>query len=255
MNIELQETEKKDLRQHLVIVTALLLLLIGPLFGPITTFLGDQFEIETAVFFLLLSFIVAFTIILAIIFRFKENREFSWREQLSRLGWGRPSRLSANIVGALVGLAWGVTCTPPPEYFELVCLAWGALSLTSILQFQPDTAIAAISPFRLVAVVLAVVGTIMEDLITRGYMMNGLKQLKVPAWGQLFLSALLFALYHALWSFNIISFIFSLLYGLILSGLFLWGKRSLTPVILAHALAVLISEPFSSMLIFLAPGG
>jgi hypothetical protein len=43
-------------------------------------------------------------------------------------------------------------------------------------------------------------------------------------------------------------------YGLLLGGLFLWGKRSLTPVILGHSLVVLLSEPFATMLIFLAPG-
>jgi len=36
--------------------------------------------------------------------------------------------------------------------------------------------------------------------------------------------------------------------------LFLWGNRSLTPVILGHGLVVLLAEPFATMLIFLAPG-
>ncbi|MDX1414686.1 MAG: type II CAAX endopeptidase family protein [Candidatus Promineifilaceae bacterium] len=236
MNSELHEAEKLDLRRHLVIVTALLILLIGPLFGPVTELLGDRLTIEMAVVLVLIGFIVGFSIILAIIFRFNENRDFPRREQLRRLGLGQRSRMSANIVGALVGLAWG------------------ALTMTSILQFQPETNLAEFNLFRVVTVLLAVVGTILEDLITRGYMMNGLQHIKVPGWGQLVLSALLFALYHTIWSFNLLSFVFSLVYGLILSGLFLWGKRSLTPVILAHALAVLISEPFASMLIFLAPG-
>ena len=60
--------------------------------------------------------------------------------------------------------------------------------------------------------------------------------------------------YHTIWAFDIFSFVFSVVYGLILSGLYLWGKRSLTPVILGHSLAVLVGEPFATMLIFLAPG-
>lgn len=236
MNAELPNVEKRSMQRHLAIVAVLLLLLIGPIFGPITQFLGDQFDIETAVFIMLIAFIVGFGIILAVIFRFSEIKSTSLREQLSRLGWGRPSRLGANIVAVLVGLAWG------------------ALFLTSILQFQPETNIAELSLVRLAAVLLAVLGTILEDLITRGYVMNGLRQINVPSWGQLVLSALLFTIYHTVWSFNIGSFIFSLILGLILSGLFLWGKRSLTPVIIAHSLTVIIAEPFSSMLIFLAPG-
>ena len=236
MNEEAVKSEKRVVQRHLAIVSILLLLLIGPLFGPVTEFLGDRFGIETGVILMLISFIIGFGIILTVIFRFPENRAASLREQLSNLGLGRPSRLSANIVAILVGLAWA------------------ALFLTSILQFQPETNITELNLYRLVAVLLAVFGTIQEDLITRGYVMNGLRRINVPSWGQLILSALLFALYHTVWSFNVFSFIFSVVYGLILSGLFLWGKRSLTPVIIAHSLTVIIAEPFSSMLIFLAPG-
>jgi len=236
MDEGLATSKNSAVRRHLVLVSVLLLLIIGPIFGPVTQFLGERFSLETAIMLMLFSFIIGFSIILAIIFRFSENRAGSLREQLGNLGLGRPSRMSANIVGALVGLAWG------------------ALFMMNILQFRPETNIAEISLFRLATALLAVLGTIMEDLITRGYIMNGLKQIKVPGWGQLVLSALLFALYHTLWSFNIFSFVFSVVYGLILAGLFLWGKRSMTPVILAHALAVLISEPFASMLIFIAPG-
>jgi membrane protease YdiL (CAAX protease family) len=83
--------------------------------------------------------------------------------------------------------------------------------------------------------------------------MNQLHKIGSSKWVQLTVSALIFALYHTVWGFNVLSFIFSVVYGLILGGLFLWGKRSLTPVILAHSLAVLISEPFATMLMFLAP--
>ncbi len=235
MSIENLQASKQIIRTHVGLVSLMLLLLIGPLFGPMTTILGDRFSIETAVTWLLISFLIGFAIILIIIFRFQEMQAESFREQLGKLGWGQPSRLAANIVAVLLGLAWG------------------ALFLTSILQFQPDTNLAQINLYRIVAALMAFVGIIMEDLITRGYIMNSLRQINVPAWGQLLFSALLFAVYHTIWSFNALSFVFSLVLGLILSGLFLWGKRSLTPVIIAHGLSVLIAEPFSSMLIFIAP--
>ncbi len=229
-------TNASVVRRHLAIVAVLLLLLIGPIFGPLPNFLAAQFGIETAVILMLITFIVGFSIILAVIFRFSEMTAGSLREKLGRLGWGQPTRLAAIVVAVIAGLAWG------------------ALFLSSTLQFDPDANLAEISLFRLAAILLASFGAIQEDFITRGYVMNALRRINVPNWGQLVLSALLFALYHTIWGFNVFSFIFSIIFGLILGGLFLWGKRSLTPVIIAHVLPIIISEPFSSMLIFIAPG-
>ncbi|HZW04185.1 MAG TPA: CPBP family intramembrane glutamic endopeptidase [Anaerolineaceae bacterium] len=73
--------------------------------------------------------------------------------------------------------------------------------------------------------------------------------------GQLVLSALLFAFTHKIWAFYVIRFVISVVFGGILCGLFLWGKRRLRPVIVAHLLPNIICEPVSSMLIFLAPVG
>lgn len=237
MEVEVLEVQERSVVQrHLAIVGVLLLLLIGPIFGPIPNFLGERFGIETAVMIMLFTFVIGFSIILTVIFGFNEMRSDSLREKLGRLGWGKPSRLAAIIVAVIAGLSWG------------------ALFLSSTLQFDPDANLAELSLFRLAAVLIASFGAILEDLITRGYVMNGLRQINIPNWVQLILSALLFALYHTIWAFNVFSFIFSLLFGLILGGLFLWGKRSLTPVVIAHILPLIISEPFSSMLIFLAPG-
>lgn len=236
MEAVMEVKERSVIQRHLAIVAVLLLLLIGPIFGPIPNFLGERFGIETAVIIMLFTFVVGFSIILTVIFRFGEMSSDSLREKLSKLGWGQPSRLAAILVAVIAGLAWG------------------ALFLSSTLQFVPDANLAELSLFRLVAILIAVFGAILEDLITRGYVMNALRQINIPNWGQLVVSALLFALYHTIWGFNVFSFIFSLIFGLILGGLFLWGKRSLTPVIIAHILPLIIAEPFSSMLIFLAPG-
>jgi membrane protease YdiL (CAAX protease family) len=232
----MESTETSAIQRHLASVAALLLLLIGPIFGPVPAFLGERFGIGTAVVLMLFAFIIGFSIILIAIFRFNEMRSDSLRETLGRLGWGQPSRIAAVIAAVIVGLAWG------------------ALFLSSTLQFDPDANLAELSLFRFAAILMAVFGAVLEDLITRGYVMNGLRQINVPNWGQLVLSALLFALYHTIWAFNVFSFIFSMVFGLILGGLFLWGKRSLTPVIIAHVLPLIIAEPFASMLIFRAPG-
>ncbi|MGH1419875.1 MAG: CPBP family glutamic-type intramembrane protease [Hyphomicrobiaceae bacterium] len=80
--------------------------------------------------------------------------------------------------------------------------------------------------------------------------MNKLEQLEFSKWFQALASAIVCALYHSIWSFHIEAFIASIVFGLVLSGLFLWGKQSLSPVICCHVLAVLISEPFATKLLF-----
>jgi hypothetical protein len=225
--------EKNNVWRRLGIVTALLFLLIGPNFGPIPTTLRQNLSLEGSIIGMLAWFWVAFSIIIAVILRLSG---MSLRELLSYVGLGAPSRLGANIVGVIVGLL-------------------GAASfLFGILQFAPDANIAQISGFRVLTALLAASGTVLEDIITRGFLMNQLREMQIPKWVQAVASALLFALYHTVWAgFNISSFIASVILGLILAGLFLWGKRSLTPVILAHSIGALLGEPFASMMIFLVP--
>jgi membrane protease YdiL (CAAX protease family) len=226
--------EKNTVIRRLAIVTVLLLLLIGPNFGPIPSLLHRHLSIETSVLVLLTSFWVGFCIIIAVMLRMSGGT--SLRELLRSLGLGAPSRTAANVAGLVLGLVWG------------------AFFLTGIFQFDPDADIAQISSLRVVAALLAAGGAMLEDFVTRGFLMNQMQRISVPQWAQVLASALVFALYHTIWGFNIYSFIFSVVYGLLLGGLFLWGKRSLTPVILGHSLAVLISEPFATMMIFMAAG-
>ncbi len=225
--------DKNNVWRRLGIVTVLLLLLIGPNFGPIPLTLRQSLSLEGSVIGMLVWFWVAFSIIIAVILRLSG---ISLRELLSYVGVGAPSRLGPNIVGVIVGIL-------------------GAASFYgNILQFAPETNVAQINGFRLLTVVLASTGVVLEDIITRGWFMNQLRDLQIPNWVQAVASALLFALYHTvLAGFNIFAFIASIILGLILSGLFLWGKRSLTPVIIAHALTVFLAEPFASMMIFLVP--
>lgn len=225
--------DKNTVWRRLGIVAALLLLLIGPNFGPIPTTLRQSLSLEGAIIGMLVWFLVAFSIIIAVIMRLNG---MSLRELLSYAGLGAPSRLAANIVGVIVGLLWASTF------------------LFGIFQFDPDANIAQISGFRVLTALLAAIGVVLEDVITRGWLMNQMREVQIPSWGQALTSAVLFALYHTVWAgFNVFAFIFSVVIGLVLAGLFLWGKRSLTPVILAHSIAVLLAEPFASMMIFLAP--
>ncbi|MBN2501321.1 MAG: CPBP family intramembrane metalloprotease [Anaerolineales bacterium] len=227
------EKDKKVVWRRIGIVAVLLVLIVGPNFGPLPNLLGQSFSINNAVLLLLASFILGFSIIIALILKMSGMR---LKELLNFVGLGAPSRPWANVVGALLGLVWGM------------------LFLSSIFQFDPNVNIAEISGIRILAAVIAAIGALLEDVVTRGYVMNKLRDIDVPGWMQVVIGAVLFALYHTVWGFNIYSFIFSIVYGLMLGGLYLWGKRSLTAVILGHSLAVLISEPFSTMMIFLSAG-
>ncbi|MEM7333700.1 MAG: CPBP family intramembrane glutamic endopeptidase [Chloroflexota bacterium] len=225
--------DKSMILQRLVIVTALLLLIIGPNFGPIPLTLRQSLSMEGSILGMLIWFLIGFSVIIAVILRISG---MSLQELLRYVGVGSPSRLGPNIVGVIVGLL-------------LAASFFG-----NILQFAPETNIAQINGFRILAALIATLGVALEDIITRGWLMNQLRDIQVPNWIQVFASALLFALYHTVWAgFNIFSFIASMVLGLIMAGLFLWGNRSLTPVLISHMLPVLLAEPFASMLIFLVP--
>lgn len=226
--------ERSTVWRRIATVTLLLLVLAGPNFGPLPHLLRQSLSLERSIIGVLIWFLAAFLIILAVVYRM--NKSTSIGEFLKSSGLGAPSGIGANIAGLILGILWAL------------------LFLSSILQFDPDANITQINGFRILTALLAASGALLEDLITRSFMMNQLHKIGSSKWVQLSVPALIFALYHTAWGFNVFSFVFSVVYGLLLGGLFLWGKRSLTPVILGHSLVVLISEPFATMLIFLAAG-
>ena len=232
--METTTNERSTVWRRIAIVTLLLLVLVGPNFGPLPHLLRQSLSLEGSVTGVLIWFWVAFMIILAVIFRMIKSTSIG--EFLKSHGLGAPSGIGANIAGLILGIVWAL------------------LFLSSTLQFDPDANLTQINGFRILAALLAAGGALLEDLITRSFIMNQLYKIGSSKWVQVIVPALIFALYHTVWGFNPFSFVFSLVYGLLLGGLFLWGKHSLTPVILGHSLVVLISEPFATMLIFLAPG-
>ena len=193
---------KNSVWRRLGIVSFLLLLLIGPNFGPIPLTLRESLSMEGSIIGMLIWFWVGFGIIIAAILRLNG---MSLRELLRYAGVGAPSRIWPNIVAVVVGLL-------------LAASFYG-----NILQFAPETNVALIDGFRILTVVLASLGVVLEDVITRGWFMNQLRELNVPNWVQALASALLFALYHTVWGFNIFAFIASIILGLILSGLVFVG--------------------------------
>ncbi len=129
------EIARNTVWRRLTIVIVLLLLLVGPNFGPIPTLLSQRLSIEASVLALLTSFWIGFSIIIAVILRMSGG--ISLIEALRSLGLGAPSRAAANIAGLVLGLLWGL------------------LFLSSIFQFDPDANITQISGLRVLAALLA----------------------------------------------------------------------------------------------------
>lgn len=212
-------------RAFLIVLALLLLVLVGPLFGPVPWYLVTTMEVRVATAWQVVLFLIPFGVVLGAVLAWMRRNQ----RTLADLGWRQPSTPLAIVLGTLLGLLWGVFGT------------------FSYLQFNPTANVFEVSLFRLFAALVGAGGAVLEDMITRGFVMGELKRLNTPTWLQIIASSLLFALYHTVWGFNILGFVFSLVYGLLLSGLFVLGKRSLTPVILGHSLALLVGEPFLTL--------
>lgn len=215
--------------QPIITVSVLLLILVGPMFGPIPKYLRDtlNLDIRSTSGWLLVGFFISLSIIVSVVFRYFKKSE----GKIIEIGLMNKSTWKAIIVGTIVGILWGL-------------MGWGG-----ILQMGPNVNLLEISLFRFYMALFGAIGAVLEDIVTRGFVMNKLKQLNVANWIQILFSSILFTLYHTLWNFSIGAFVASMIYGLILSGLFVWGKRSLKPVILAHSLALIVGEPFLTMLL------
>jgi hypothetical protein len=158
----LATNEKSAVWRRIAIVTLLLLALVGPNFGPLPHALRQSLSLEGTITAVLICFWVAFMIILAVILRMIGST--SIREFLNSHGLGAPSGIGANIAGLILGLLWGM------------------LFLSSIFQFDPDANITQINGFRILTAFLAAGGALLEDLITRSFIMNHLHKIGSSKW-------------------------------------------------------------------------
>jgi len=147
--------------------------------------------------------------------------------------------------------------TSAPWYANLIGIAngliWAVISCFSLSSMDPGADVAALwlrfNPLRIAMMLIGPIRACLEYFFIRGFLMNQLKEAKVPGFAQALLSAFVFALNHSVWMIPIIGVYFlygffgSFFYGLLLAGLYSLGKRSLTPVMLSHGITVLVGEP------------
>lgn len=143
---------------------------------------------------------------------------------LADLGWRRPTTWYALLLSVLLGLALGAV----PYFAPSVPGFTSALTETSLL--------------RAWAVVVTVFAAFVEETIFRGFIMTEVQRIRVPVLLQIVVSAFGWALYHAIPG-GLPAMAYSIVYGVIFAGLYLVGKRSLTPPLTVHGLLNLVSEP------------
>lgn len=208
-----------------------MIFVVGPCFATLPNFLVDRFEPSQAIFWQMVGFLVTLLLALGVTMYLIRSQKID----LKQIGLLAPTPWYAILIAVILGLYWAFSTTfflrgmdPDIDFMSM----WLSFDLT-----------------RLFLITAGPIGAMVEDFITRGFIMHQLKEAKVPAWGQFLFSGLLFGVYHSIWMVPIIGvyFLYSLAasfgYGLLLAGLYFIGKRSLTPVMLSHGLTVLVGEP------------
>jgi membrane protease YdiL (CAAX protease family) len=146
---------------------------------------------------------------------------------LRDLGWGRATNWRALALGLGIALAYSAYTTLNP-------------------QVRPH--LLEVSALKLLAVGVAIVAGVVEETIFRGYVMTMLGRMGYGVLIQIVLSGLVFALVHFYGFLDPVSLLIvqgsTLALGLALAITYVVGRRSLTPVILSHALIDSIIEPW-----------
>lgn len=119
------------------------------------------------------------------------------------------------------------------------------------------------SVFRIaMALGIAITAGFCEEAIFRGFVMSRARDGGAPVWLQILLSAVLFGLAHGGWGsmggkFEVGAMIGAMIattiLGVLLAGAYVLSRRSLVPVVAAHALIDMVIEPW--LILFALTGG
>lgn len=149
--------------------------------------------------------------------------------ELGWLGWGKQTTATGIAAGLLVAALYcgGSVASQPGAAGELL----------------------RVGPLKLLAVVAAGAAALFEETFFRGLLMNRLRASGRGPAVQVVISGVAFGMAHGLWGLmapqQTLGFIaFTTVLGLALAGVFLLGRRSLTPVILSHFVIDAVLEPW-----------
>jgi membrane protease YdiL (CAAX protease family) len=216
---------------------ALAITLLGCLFAGIGCFvlLGNflwrqidtqQLDLFQAAIWWELGFTLAMGIILGVIIVWQRVQGSSLRE----LGWRRPTTLLALILCVLLGVAYLFGC-----YF-------------GVRAVLPDVDVAEWTWARVALVPAGIFLAIAEETMMRGFFMTQLQKARVATWLQIVSSGACSAVYHAFQNPTLLGFLPSFVLFSLHAGLYVLGRRSLTPVIITHSMYHVFGQPFLLMM-------
>jgi membrane protease YdiL (CAAX protease family) len=176
------------------------------------------------------GFTVAMAVILAAIVAWQRAHGASLQE----LGWGRPTTPLALALAVLLGAAF---------------LAGNYFGARRLL---PDVDVLELNWVRVALAPLGVFLAAAEETMMRGFFMTQLERARVSGWLQIVASGACSASYHALQNPTPLGFIPSFILFSLHAGLYVLGKRSLTPVVVAHSIYHVFGEPYLLMMALVA---
>ncbi len=151
-------------------------------------------------------------------------------ETLADLGWRKPTTKTAIVLAVLLGLFY----------------LWGTVMGAKVL--LPGVNVYALDPLRLLLVPLGIFMAIAEETMMRGFFITQLQRAGVPTWLQIIASGACSASYHTIQNPSLLGFLPAFVLFSIHAGLYVLGKRSLTPVALAHGIYHVFGEPYLLMM-------
>ena len=212
---------------------ALAITLLGVVVAGLGCFVGlagylrPRFDLFHAAAWLQVGFTVALTIIFAVIILWQRARGLS----LADLGWGRPTTRLALVLAVVLAAAYLYG-----SYFG----ARYVLRRVDVLE---------LNWVRFALMPLGIFMAVGEETMMRGFFMTELHRARVPVWVQIFASGACSASYHSLQNLSWIGFLPSFILFSMHAGLYVLGKRSLTPTIVAHSAYHVFGEPYLIMMI------
>jgi len=148
-------------------------------------------------------------------------RQHRQGEGIAELGWGRPVRTPVIVIAVVYGLAW--TAMSYMRGGDPLAFPWQ----------------------RPIMMAVGLVLAFAEEIAVRGLILDRLARCGTSRLIQIVVTAGIMALYHgvvghSVWpSYMVASFF---LFG-ILSAIYVYGGRSLTPVFIAHAMTHFLGDP------------
>jgi hypothetical protein len=174
---------------------------------------------------------LGFTITAVPIFVFIVFRQRRAGSSLAELGWGRATTPLAIVLSVILAVAY---------------LSGAYFGARYVL---PRTAVTQFTWARLALAPLGVFLAVTEETMMRGLFMTELQRGRVPTWLQILASGACSAVYHSFQNPTLEGYLPSFVLFSLHAGLYVLGKRSLTPVIIAHSIYHVFGEPFLLMMV------